>query len=216
MRHPGYLNSYSIIHTGSWDISSLQEQKSRCQIRLKVSLSMWLRNCLSSNPVAGTMSHHAVFTLICSQYHLFPWAFKPHWEKTNGIKKRKLISWDQDTFIGVRKRKKKHKWDYSSCPTGRPAEQWPPWKTKLHWSLPLPIFIPEHINHCTVWNIPLANLGQLWLSAPMESWVWLHQVPAGFKHCSSDNGHRISVLTLNVQKRHTKQLMVKLPTPGGG
>lgn len=115
-----------------------------------------------------------------------------------------------------KEKKKKHKWDYSSCPTGRPAEQWPPWKTKLHWSLPLPIFIPEHINHCTVWNIPLASLGQLWLSAPMESWVWLHQVPAGFKHCSSDNGHRISVLTLNVQKRHTKQLMVKLPTPGGG
>lgn len=176
---------------------------------------MCLRNCFSSNPVAGTISNNAVFTLICSQDHLLPWAFRFHWERTSGTKMRKLMSWDRDSLIGEGKRKK-NKWDYSPWLTGRPVEQRSPWKPKLHCSLPLPIFIPEHINHYTVWNIPLASLAQLWLPAPLESWVWLHQVPAGSKHCSSGNGDRISVLTLHVQKRQTKQLMVKLPTPGHG
>lgn len=68
---------------------------------------MCLRNCFSSNPVAGTISNNAVFTLICSQDHLFPWAFRFHWERTSGTKMRKLMSWDRDSLIGEGKRKKK-------------------------------------------------------------------------------------------------------------
>lgn len=67
---------------------------------------MCLRNCFSSNLVAGTISNNAVFTLICSQDHLLPWAFRFHWERTSGTKMRKLMSWDRDSLIGEGKRKK--------------------------------------------------------------------------------------------------------------
>lgn len=178
---------------------------------------MCFRNSPGINLVASTMSHDAVFTLICSQDCPFPWAFQLHWERTSRTKVRKLMSLAQDSLTEEGKRTKTsgtkeitHRLQQAEQLSNGHLRSWNS-----------TVFFLYPSCHSWAWHslqsmeYPFGQFGSAVAPSSTGKLSLLHLKPASSQHWSSANGCRISGINNLCAKRSANQLTVKLPMCGG-